>query len=46
MSEKESLPRESAPAATPGEPVIEVRNLETYFGDRHILKDVGFDILK
>ncbi|OGL60028.1 MAG: ABC transporter ATP-binding protein [Candidatus Tectomicrobia bacterium RIFCSPLOWO2_12_FULL_69_37] len=36
----------SAGAAPAGEPVIEVRNLETYFGDRHILKDVGFDILK
>ncbi|MEK6711122.1 MAG: hypothetical protein AABZ64_11150 [Nitrospinota bacterium] len=38
---------ETASAAAPspaGEPVIEVRRLETYYGDRHILKDVSFDI--
>lgn len=39
----QSTSAESAPAR---EPVIEVRNLETYFGDRHILKDVSFDVLR
>jgi phospholipid/cholesterol/gamma-HCH transport system ATP-binding protein len=29
-----------------GAPVIEVRNLETYYGTRRILKDVSFDVHK
>ncbi|MBI3026196.1 MAG: ectoine/hydroxyectoine ABC transporter ATP-binding protein EhuA, partial [Candidatus Tectomicrobia bacterium] len=36
----------SAGSAPAREPVIEVRNLATYFGDRHILKDVSFDVLR